>query len=65
MHQLLQKLVLQEESWHSTAEYSRPEKVRLKVALRTTLLKVEVDDVPEPASFSTLPLLLGKTQAAS
>ena len=62
MHQILQKLVLQEESWHSHRAYNRPEKVRLQLALRTTLLKVEVDEIEPPASFSLLPVLLGKTR---
>ena len=64
MHQLLQKLCGQEESWHSTASYSRPEKLRLQTALRTTLLKIEVDEAAPPASFSVLPHLQSKAKEA-
>ena len=63
MHQMLQKLVLQEEAWHSSKNFSRPEKVRLQLALRTTLLKIEVDDAePPPGTFSSLSCLLAKSQ---
>ena len=39
MQQILEKLALQEDGWHSTGKYNRPERVRLQAALRTTLLK--------------------------
>ena len=64
MHQLLQRLVLQEDSWHSSGRYNRPEKVRLQAALRTTLLKVEVDEVAPPANISSMTELLRKTKEA-
>ena len=65
MHQMLQRLVLQEDAWHSSHKFCRPEKLRLQLALRTTLLKIEVDDAEPPAgTYSTIPVLLGKTKCA-
>ena len=45
MHQLLQKLVLQEDMWHDTSGHQRPTRIRLQTSLRTKLLKIELPDV--------------------
>ena len=64
MHQMLQRLVLQEDAWHSSHKFCRPEKLRLQLALRTTLLKIEVDPdlVPPDGTFSTAQVLLDKVK---
>ena len=63
MYQLLQKLVLQEDSWHSKETFSRPEKVRLQAALRTTLLKVEIEvETARPDAATSMSLLAEKAE---
>ena len=54
MHQILQRLALQEDCWHDTSKFARPAKLRLIASLRTKLLKIEVPDaiaMPKPLSM--------------
>ena len=65
VHQILQRLVLQEEGWHSTGKYNRPERVRLQASLRTTLLKCEmVDAAGKGDSVSMLDVMSAKAKAS-
>eukprot|EP00966_Prymnesium_polylepis_P263404 6084075-Prymnesium_polylepis.1 len=54
MHQILERLVLSEESWHSDAGYNKPERERLRASLQAQLLKIEVEDAPTISQPSML-----------
>ena len=45
-HQLLKRVALAEKSWHSNHRFRMPDKIRLQLQLRSTLIKVEVADAP-------------------
>jgi len=46
VHQLLQRVSLAQASWHSNKRFTAPDRLRLKLHLRSTLIKVEVADAP-------------------
>ena len=46
VHQLLQRVALSEKGWHSNSRFTAPDKLRLQLQLRSTLIKVEVGDAP-------------------
>jgi hypothetical protein len=54
VHQILQRLALAEKSWHTSHRFTLPDKLRLMIQSRSTLIKVEVEDAPPslpPASM--------------
>ena len=65
MHQLLQRLLMSEESWHDDAGYNIPERLRLQATLQSQLLKLEIDDdtsrprLPRPTMLSELAAING------
>ena len=46
VHQLLRRVALAEDSWHTNHRFTQPDKLRLRLQLRSTLIKVEVADAP-------------------
>ena len=46
VHQLLQRVALSEQSWHTSSKFTAPDKLRLQTQLRSCLIKVEVGDPP-------------------
>lgn len=65
-HQILQRLVLQEEGWHSKGKYNRPEHLRLQASLRTTLLKCEIKEAAAAGeTVSMLDGMAAKAKASS
>jgi hypothetical protein len=46
VHQILARVALSEKSWHTNHRFTQPDKLRLMLQLRSTLLKVEVSDAP-------------------
>ena len=50
VHQLLQRVALSEKSWHTGHRFTMPDKLRLQLQLRSTLIKVEVADAPPSLS---------------
>ena len=46
VHQILNRVALAEKSWHTSHRFTLPDKLRLMLQNRSTLIKVEVADVP-------------------
>ena len=48
VHQMLSRVALAELGWHTNSRFTAPDKLRLRLHLRSTLIKVDVADKPPP-----------------
>jgi len=46
VHQLLERVALSEQGWHTNTRFTSTDKLRLQTQLRSTLIKVEIADAP-------------------
>jgi hypothetical protein len=54
VHQISQRLALVEKSWHTSHRFTLPDKLRLMIQSRSTLIKVEVADAPPSLPPATM-----------
>ena len=54
VHQILQRVALAEKSWHTSQKFCLPDKLRLMLQNRSTLIKVEVADTPPSLPPATM-----------
>jgi hypothetical protein len=54
VHQLLKRVSLAQHSWHAGHRFTAPDKLRLQLQLRSTLIKVEIADAPSSLAPITM-----------